>query len=106
DLAMLQRYEMLVTGSVADAQDGKWVLRAKPVDDYQDTLMLVGATGGYGFQSESLAGQQVSQALQSFQRANGGQTTNDPARLAPYLKSPVEPAVIKKLVQTWKEWKE
>jgi RNA polymerase sigma factor (sigma-70 family) len=96
DPAVLHRYEMLRGGRVSDVPRGEWVLRARPVDDYQDTLLMLGTEGGYGFIGGSAGQEAAREAVKSFRAANSGRAPVDAAQLTPYLKRTVETAILQK----------
>jgi len=84
---ILQRYELLRTGSVADLPPTTPVIAEKSlVDDLRDSGFQITAGGSWHWtQSAETMNFCVSQATRAFTAAHPGQTPTDPAQLVPYL---------------------
>jgi len=97
DPAMLQRYGVPTASQQADLPKsgaGPWLLYEKAtVDDYYDTALFFGKSGN-GMRLVSPFGDEVTAAIKAFRSANPGQRPTDPAQLAPYLHSTIDPAFV------------
>ena len=71
-------------------------MRAKAVDDYQDTLLMIGGGGGFGPMGSSQGRDLANEASKAYRAANNGQTPTEPQQLSPYLKRPVEEAILQR----------
>lgn len=98
DLAVLDRYQMLRQGKVSEVpqRDRSQLLGRMPVDIEYDDYSYVGVSG-YGNQGNMMSHNYYT-AQREFRKANPGETTNDAARLQPYLKWPVEVTVLQKFI--------
>jgi len=100
DPAILQRYGAIPPEQnkgfpVEIGGNEKWILWEKaPVDDYYDTSIFFGTHGGVGLRNVSKFGDEVNAAIKAFQSANPGQRPTDPAQIAPYLHSSIDPAFV------------
>ena len=97
DDAILARYSLLQTGKVSEAGDYVVAETAPPVDDEFDTVYKVGM---HGINSSSVNRSEdaVKQAGIQYAQAHNDQLPTDPSQLAPYLKEPVDPAKIQKVL--------
>jgi hypothetical protein len=98
DPAILQRYGVPTASQQANlprGDAGPWLLYEKaPVDDYYDSALFFGKTGN-GMRLVSHFGDEVNAAIKAFRGANNDQRPTDPAQLAPYLHSSIDPAFVR-----------
>lgn len=97
DPGLLDRYEMLQTGRLTDVPvpQRMALLGAKsPVDVEYDDYWTIGR--GYGAQSAMRRNLDFAQS--AFAASHGGQRSSNSAELLPYLKWPVEEAVLEKFL--------
>ena len=113
DDAILRRYSMLQTGKVSDVPQGQYIVAetAPPVDDEYDTVYKV-SINGINSSSVNRTEDALKQAGMEYAQAHGGLLPTDPSQLAPYLKQPIDPAVVQKTldkvppgVTTWDQLK-
>ena len=96
DEAILQRYQFLPPAKQHDNLSDIWVKEsAPPVDQEYDTRHEIGLNSG-GVGNINLVREAVSAAIQSFSQANNGRLPSGPADIAPYLKEPLDPALMRK----------
>jgi cell division protein FtsL len=96
DDATLQRYQFLPPTKVHDNLSDILVKEtASPVDAEYDTRHEIGLNSG-GVANVNLIRDAVSAALESYSQANNGRWPSDPANIAPYLKEPMDPALVQK----------
>jgi RNA polymerase sigma factor (sigma-70 family) len=94
--ATLQRYQFLPPRKVHDNLSDILVKEvALPVDPEYDTHHEMGLNSG-GVGSVNLIADAVAAAAKNYSQANSGQMPSDPAQIAPYLKSPIEAALVLK----------
>jgi hypothetical protein len=92
----LQRYQLLHPGKLHDNLSDIIVKEiAPPVDAEYDTHHEMGLNSG-GVGNVNLIADAVAAAAKGYAQANNGQTPNEPAQIAPYLKQPLEAAVVQK----------
>lgn len=98
DLAVLDRYQMLRQGKVSDVpqRERSQLIGRMPVDIEYDDYSYVGVSG-YGNQGNMMSHNYYT-AQREFRKANPGETTNDAARLHPYLKWPVDVTVLQNFI--------
>jgi RNA polymerase sigma factor (sigma-70 family) len=98
DDAIFQRWALLQTGKLSDAQ-GQTLFREKapPVDDQYDSTYEFGmnTTSSYSMNNP---GDVVGQALVQFAGAHDGQLPTDQSQLVPYLSRPLAAAEIQKVL--------
>jgi len=97
DDAILARYSLLQTGKVGDATDYLVAETAPPVDDEYDTIHKI-SINGLNTSSVNRTEDAVKQAGIQYAQANNGLLPTDPSQLAPYLKEPVDPVRIQKIL--------
>jgi hypothetical protein len=99
DDAMLARYSLLQTGKIADVPSGQYLVTetAPPVDDEYDTVHKI-TLNGLNTSSVSRIEDAVKQAGIEFAKANNGLLPTEPSQLGPYLKEPIDPAKIQKVM--------
>jgi hypothetical protein len=96
DDAVLQRWSLLRTGRLSDAQgQSLFAEKAPPVDNQYDSTYEFGmnSTSSYSLNNP---GDIVGQALVLFAGAHDGQLPTDQSQLAPYLSRPLAPADVQK----------
>jgi RNA polymerase sigma factor (sigma-70 family) len=96
DDAVWQRYQYSPRAKLHDNLSDILVKEiAPPADPEYDTHYEMGIySGGRG--DVNLIKDQVSAAAKNYAQANNGQMPSDPAQIAPYLKSPLEVALVQK----------
>jgi hypothetical protein len=93
---MLQRYQYLPPTKLHDNLSDILVKEvAPPVDPEYDTHHEIGLNSG-GVGNVNLIRDAVSAAVESYVQANGGIRPSDPAAIAPYLKEPLDAALVQK----------
>ena len=99
DDSVFGRYTLLQHGKVADVPKGQTVVAesAPAVDDEYDTVYRIGIAG-ISSSSVNRLEEMVRQAGVQFAQANNGFLPTDPSQLAPYLKEPIEPARVQKIL--------
>ena len=95
DDAMLQRYVFRLSKQHDNLSDILVKETAPPVDPEYDTHHEIGLESG-GVGNVNLIRDAVSAAVQSYLRANNGSAPNGPADIAPYLKEPLDTALVQK----------
>jgi RNA polymerase sigma factor (sigma-70 family) len=96
DDAMLQRYQYLPPTKLHDNLSDILVKEtAPPVDAEYDTRHEIGISSG-GVGNVNLIRDAVSAAVQSYMQANNGRMPSGPAEIAPYLKEPMDAALVQK----------
>jgi RNA polymerase sigma factor (sigma-70 family) len=96
DDAMLQRYELLHPTKLHDNLSDILVKEiAPPADAEYDTSHEMGLSSG-GRGNVNLISDAVSAAVQSYAQSNNGMMPDSPAQIAPYLKQPLDAALIQK----------
>ena len=94
--ATLERYQFLPPGKVHDNLSDILVKEiAPPVDPEYDTHHEMGLNSG-GIGNVNLIADAVAAAAKDYAQANNGQMPSDPAQIAPYLKQPLEAALVQK----------
>jgi hypothetical protein len=94
--ATLLRYRYLPPGKVHDNLSDILVTEiAPPVDTEYDTHHEMGLYSG-GTGTVNLISDAVAAAAKDYAQANHGQTPIEAAQIAPYLKQPLEPALVQK----------
>jgi hypothetical protein len=96
DSTLLHRYEMLQSGKYSDVAAGSQMAVAglkSPVDVERDSYWRIGPNG---FSVQSFLSQNVSAARKAYASVHEGQRETDPAELLPFLKWPVDAAVLEK----------
>jgi RNA polymerase sigma factor (sigma-70 family) len=94
--ATLQRYQFLHLGKMHDNLSDILVKEiAPPVDTEYDTRHEIGLYSS-GAGSVNLVADAVAAAAKDYAQANNGQMPSDPAQVAPYLKQPMEAAIVQK----------
>jgi len=94
---ILDRYQMLISGTVSDSVAGR---KAVPkaigersfIDDEYDTAVSVDSTGGYGYASTSAFQRSLEEAVRKWKAANPNRAPTDRSELLPYMDSAVNPA--------------
>src|SRR5439155_24024541 len=113
DDAILRRYSLLQTGKASDVPAGEYLVTetAPPVDDEYDTVYKI-SMNGINSSSVNRTEDSLKQAGMEYAQAHGGLLPTDPSQLAPYLKQPIDPAVVQKTldkvppgVTTWDQLK-
>jgi RNA polymerase sigma factor (sigma-70 family) len=113
DDAVLRRYSLLQTGKASDVPQNQYIVAetAPPVDDEYDSVFKIGMTG-INSSSVNSTEDALKQAGMEYAQAHGGLLPTDPSQLAPYLKQPIDPAVVQKTldkvppgVTTWDQLK-
>jgi len=97
DDAILARYSLLQTGKISEASDYLVAETAPPVDDEYDTVHKI-SMNGLNTSSVNRTEDAVKQAGIQYAQANNGLLPTDPSQLAPYLKEPIDPAKIQKVL--------
>lgn len=98
DNALLQRYSLLRTGSLADAGAQALVAEtAPPVDTEYDTVHQI-SIGGIMANNVHQTDDLVAAAAKAFAEANNGMLPHDPSQLTPYLQQPVDPVRAAKIL--------
>jgi hypothetical protein len=94
--ATLRRYEFMRPANLHDNLSDILVKEiAPPVDTEYDTHHEMGLNSG-GVGSINLIADAVAAAANDYAQANGGQMPSDPAQIAPYLKQPLNSALVQK----------
>ena len=113
DDAILGRYSLLQQGKASDVPQGQYIVAetAPPVDDEYDTVYKV-SMNGINSSSVNRTEDALKQAGMEYAQAHGGLLPTDPSQLAPYLKQPIDPAVVQRTldkvppgVTTWDQLK-
>ena len=97
DDAMLARYSLLQTGKVSDASGYLVAETAPPVDDDYDTVHRI-SINGLDTSSVNRTEDAVKEAGIQYAQANNGLLPTEASQLAPYLKEPLDPAKIQKIL--------
>ncbi len=99
DEAILRRYSLVQSGKVADVPQSEYLVRetAPPVDDEYDTIHSI-SINGINIHGVNRIEDAVKQAGIQYAQANNGLLPTDPSQLAPYLKEPIDPAKIQKVM--------
>ncbi len=97
DDAILARYSLLQTGKVSDISDYLVAETAPPVDDEYDSVHKI-SINGLNTSSVNRIEDAVKEAGIQFAQANNGLLPTEPSQLTPYLKEPVDPAKIQKIL--------
>ena len=98
DNALLQRYSLLRTGSLADAGAQALVAETAPaVDTEYDTVHQI-SIGGIMANNVHQTDDLVAAAAMAFAEANNGMLPHDPSQLTPYLQQPVDPVRAAKIL--------
>jgi RNA polymerase sigma factor (sigma-70 family) len=94
DDAVLQRYSLLESGKLRDA-DGKYLIgeTAPSVDEEHDSKFQF-SLNGTNSRSVDSAGDLLFGAIAAYARANNGMISRNPAELAPYFTRPMDPAKV------------
>ncbi len=93
--AALQRYQFVPTGKLHDNVSDILVREvAPPVDMEYDTRHDMGLHSG-GVSSVNTIAEAVAAAAKEYAQANNGQTPSDPVQIAPYLRQPLDPALVR-----------
>jgi RNA polymerase sigma factor (sigma-70 family) len=95
DDAVLQRYALLETGKLRDA-DGKYLIgeTAPPVDEQHDSKFQF-SLNGTNSRSLDSAEDMLFTAITAYAKANNGLISRNPAELAPYFTRPMDPAKVR-----------
>jgi RNA polymerase sigma factor (sigma-70 family) len=103
DPAVLQRYQMVQSGRLADVTDKDPIVVAEvasPVDEDYDHVIKFSLKG-----SSSRGIDRTSRALEAAMRAyaasNNGLLPRESSQLAPYLGQPLQPDVVQKYLAQW-----
>jgi RNA polymerase sigma factor (sigma-70 family) len=98
DPTLLDRYEMLQRGKASDvpSRERMKMIAAIPVDVEYDVFQWAGIDG-YGNNGGTM-GYNLAVAQRAFRRAHPDQEPTDATLLLPYLKWPVDPAVLQKYI--------
>ncbi|MDB6029479.1 MAG: hypothetical protein JWM68_5702 [Verrucomicrobiales bacterium] len=97
--ATLQRYKFVRLGKMHDNLSDVLVREtAPPVDTEYDTHHDLGLESR-GVRSVNLIADAVAAAAKDYAQANNGQMPSDPAQIAPYLKQPLEAALVEKYLR-------
>jgi len=113
DDAVLRRYSLIQTGKAIDVPQGQYIVAetAQPVDDEYDSVFKAGMTS-INSSSVNRTEDALKQAGMEYAEAHGGLLPTDPSQLAPYLKQPIDPAVVQRTldkvppgVTTWDQLK-
>ena len=99
DDAVLARYKLLQTGKLSDVPDGQYLVAdvAPPIDPDHDAwfgFTVNGTSSHTGNPAEEL----VKDAGVQFAEAHNGQLPTDPSQIVPYLKQPVSPEQIQRVL--------
>jgi len=99
DDAVLQRYSLLQSGNLNALTGGEYLVAetGAPVDDQYDTNFKV-SINGISTSSVNFTEQAIEEACIQFAQAHNGVLPTDPSQLEPYLKQPVDPAQVQKLL--------
>jgi RNA polymerase sigma factor (sigma-70 family) len=99
DDSILQRYALLRTGTLAQLSGGDYLIgeTAPAVDDEFDTVHQL-SLNGINTRSVNKTADAVQEAGIQYARANNGMLPTDPAQLAPYLKQPIDPAIVQRFL--------
>ncbi|HEY6228009.1 MAG TPA: sigma-70 family RNA polymerase sigma factor, partial [Verrucomicrobiae bacterium] len=94
DDAVLQRYALLETGKLRDA-DGKYLIgeTAPPVDEQHDSKFQF-SLNGTNSRSLDSAEDMLFAAITAYAKANNGLISRNPAELAPYFTRPMDAAKV------------
>ena len=96
DDAVLQRYQYLPPTKLHDNLSDMMVKEiAPPVDAEYDTRHEIGLNSG-GVANVNLIRDAVSAAVENYMQANNGSRPSGPAEIAPYLKDPLDTALVQK----------
>jgi hypothetical protein len=102
--ALLDRYELLHRGLASDvpaADDTRVIAPKKPADVERDAYYSAGV-GGYG--NTSAMSHNLMIAEREFQKAHPGERPVTAAQLLPYLKWPVDAAVVQRVLDRQQQW--
>jgi RNA polymerase sigma factor (sigma-70 family) len=99
DDAMLARYSLLQSGKATEVPSGQYVIAetALPVDDEYDTVHRL-TMAGINTSTFNRIEEIVKQAGTKFAEANNGILPTQPSQLEPYLKEPLDPSKIQKVL--------
>ncbi len=95
--AMLQRYKLMQSGKMQESND-TLVRKSVYADPEYDSNQEISMRGGGGGAFNDIEGQ-INSAAMAFYSANPGQMPADPSQLAPYLKSNIEDATVRKYLK-------
>lgn len=78
--------------------DGWTLIEKTPADGYCDTVYFYSQRGGLGVREISPYGDEVNAAIKAFETTNHGTRPVTSTQLAPYLRSPIDPAFVQKRI--------
>jgi RNA polymerase sigma factor (sigma-70 family) len=94
DPAILPRFQMLRSGNLNDLSPQAWLAAdIGPVDDEDESIMLFGR-GDVMWGTNNGVRRAALRAYVEFARAHNGQLPSEAAQLQPYLRQPIEPALL------------
>jgi RNA polymerase sigma factor (sigma-70 family) len=97
DDAVLARYTLLQTGKVSEASDYLVAETAPPVDDEFDTVYKI-SINGVNSSSVNRSEEAIKQAGILYAQAHNDLLPTEPSQLTPFLKEPIDPAKIQKVL--------
>jgi hypothetical protein len=97
DDAILARYTLLQTGKVSEASDYLVAETAPPVDDEFDTVYKI-SINGVNSSSVNRSEEAIKQAGILYAQAHNDLLPTEASQLTPFLKEPIDPAKIQKVL--------
>src|SRR4030095_6013058 len=97
DAAVLDRWELVATGTYKDARGNIINEKAPPVDPEFDMLFNFGANSSSS-RSVNKTGDALEAAARAYAQANRGLLPLQPSQITPYLQEQIDPAAIQKFL--------
>jgi hypothetical protein len=95
DPALLDRYGLVASGTLGDAQRGKTIIaeKAPPLDNEFDSHFEFSLNSSYSH-TVNKNGDALEAAAVAYAHANKGLLPFEPSQITPYLKEPMDPGVV------------
>jgi hypothetical protein len=95
DPALLDRYGLVASGTLSDAQRGRTIIteKAPPLDNEFDSHFEFSLNSSYS-NTVNKNGDALEAAAVAYAQANKGLLPFEPSQITPYLKEPIDPGVV------------
>jgi hypothetical protein len=95
DPALLDRYGLVASGTLSDAQRGRTIIteKAPPLDNEFDSHFEFSLNSSYSH-TVNKNGDALEAAAVAYAQANKGLLPFEPSQITPYLKDPIDPGVV------------
>jgi hypothetical protein len=95
DPALLDRYALVASGTLGDAQRGRTIIteKAPPLDNEFDSHFEFSLNSSYSH-TVNRNGDALEAAAVAYAQANKGLLPFEPSEITPYLKEPIDPGVV------------